>query len=103
MAMEFVSARDLRIQPGQVWRRLNKSGELIVTWNGKPIAVLSSVDEGTLEQTLAAFRRARAQLAVSRIRATAQASGAGKLTLDEIDSEIRAARKTRRPRSSKQR
>jgi antitoxin (DNA-binding transcriptional repressor) of toxin-antitoxin stability system len=103
MAMEFVSARDLRIQPGQVWQRLSKSGELIVTWNGKPIAVLSSVDEGTLEQTLAAFRRARAQLAVSRIRATAQASGADRLTLDEIDAEIRAARKTRRPRSSKQR
>jgi antitoxin (DNA-binding transcriptional repressor) of toxin-antitoxin stability system len=103
MAMEFISARDLRIQPGQVWQRLSKSGELIVTWNGKPIAVLSSVDEGTLEQTLTAFRRARAQLAVSRIRATAQASSAGKLTLDDIDAEIRVARKTRRPRSSKQR
>jgi len=101
MAMEFVSARDLRIQPGQVWQRLNKSGELIVTWNGKPIALLSSVDETTLEQTLVAFRRARAQMAVSRMRATAQASGAGKLTMDDIDAEIRAARKARKARGRK--
>jgi prevent-host-death family protein len=101
MAMEFVSARDLRIQPGQVWRRLNRSGELVVTWNGKPIAVLSSVDEGTLEQTLTAFRRARAQMAVSRIRAAAQTKGIDKLSMDEIDAEIRAARQARKPRASK--
>jgi len=99
MAMEFVSARDLRIQPGQVWQRLNQPGELIVTWNGKPIAVLSSVDEATLEQTLVAFRRARAQMAVSRMRAAAQSSGAAELTADDVDAEIRAARRARKPRT----
>jgi antitoxin (DNA-binding transcriptional repressor) of toxin-antitoxin stability system len=101
MAMEFVSARDLRIQPGQVWQRLSKSGELIVTWNGKPIALLSSVDEATLEQTLIAFRRARAQMAVSRARAAAQAGGTDKLSMNEIDAEIQAARQARKTRSSK--
>jgi len=103
MAMEFVSARDLRTQPGQVWQRLSKSGELIVTWDGKPIALLSSIDEATLEQTLAAFRRARAQMAVTRMRAAAQASGLDKLSMNEIDIEIRAARKARRTRSRKRR
>ena len=96
MTMEFVSARDLRIQPGQVWQRLSKSGELVVTWNGKPIALLSSVDEATLEQTLKALRRARAQVAVSQVRAAAQAQGRDKLTKEEIDAEIRAARKERK-------
>jgi antitoxin (DNA-binding transcriptional repressor) of toxin-antitoxin stability system len=99
--MEFVSARDLRIQPGKVWQRLTESGELVVTWNGKPIALLSSVDEATLEQSLTALRRSRAQVAVSQLRAKAQASGTDKLSLDEINAEIQAMRKARKPRSLK--
>jgi prevent-host-death family protein len=101
--MEFVSVRDLRIQPGQVWQRLNKSGELVITSNGKPIALLSSVDDATLEQTLTAIRQARAQMAVSKLRASAQASGMDKLSPDEIDAEIRVARNARKVRSSKPR
>jgi antitoxin (DNA-binding transcriptional repressor) of toxin-antitoxin stability system len=101
--MEFVSARDLRIQPGKVWQRLIKMGELVVTWNGKPIALLSSVDEATLEQSLTALRRSRAQVAVSQLRAQSQVSGTDTLSPDEIDAEIQAARKARKPRSLKQR
>ncbi len=101
LRMEFVSVRDLRGQPHQVWQWLNESGELIVTRNGKPIAVLSSVDEASLEQTLVAFRRARAQMAVSRMRAAAQSSGAAALTADDIDAELRAARKARKSRAHK--
>ena len=101
--MEFVSVRDLRIQPGQVWQRLNKSGELVITSNGKPIALLSSVDDATLEQTLTAIRQARAQMAVSKLRAAVQASGMDKLSPDEIDAEIRVARNARKVRSSKPR
>lgn len=101
--MEFVSVRDLRIQPGQVWQRLGKAGELVVTWNGKPIALLSSVNSATLEQMLTAVRRARAQVAVSQLRAAAQASGVSNLSQDEIDAEIGAARKARQARLPKRR
>lgn len=94
--MEFVSVRDLRIQPGQVWRRLAEAGELIITSNGKPIALLSGVTDATLEQTLTALRRARAQVAVSQLRAAAQARGADKMSMREIDAEIKAARRERR-------
>ena len=101
--MEFISVRDLRIQPGEVWRRLNKNGELIITSNGKPIALLSSIDNATLEQTLTALRRARAQVAVSQMRAASQSSGRARLSLDEINAEIKAARQARKPRASKRR
>ncbi len=101
--MEFVSVRDLRIQPGQVWRRLSKAGELVLTLNGKPIALLSSVSDSTLEQTLVAFRQARAQAAVSQIRATAQARGLAKLSNDEIDAEIQSSRRSRTTRPPKRR
>lgn len=94
--MEFVSVRELRIQPGQVWKRLSESNELVITSNGKPIALLSGVTDATLEQTLTALRRARAQVAVSQLRASAQARGADKMATAEIDAEIKAARKARR-------
>jgi antitoxin (DNA-binding transcriptional repressor) of toxin-antitoxin stability system len=94
--MEFVSVRELRVQPGQVWKRLSESNELVITSNGKPIALLSGVTHETLEQTLAALRRARAQVAVSQLRASARARGASKMTSTQIDAEIKAARKARR-------
>jgi antitoxin (DNA-binding transcriptional repressor) of toxin-antitoxin stability system len=97
--MEFVSVRELRIQPGQVWKRLTESNELVITSNGKPIALLSGVTDETLEQTLTALRRARAQVAVSQLRASAQARGVDKMTSTQIDAEIRSARKARRRRA----
>lgn len=100
--MEFISVRDLRIQPGQVWKRLAETGELIITSNGKPIALLSGVTDATLEQTLTAMRRARAQVAVSQLRTTAQARGTDKMSMREIDAEIKAARRERR-RSARKR
>jgi len=59
------------------------------------------LEEATLEQTLVAFRRARAQVAVSRLRAAAQVAGTDKLSMDEIDAEIRAARKACQARPPK--
>lgn len=99
--MEFVSVRELRIQPGQVWRRLNETGDMVVTSNGKPIALLSRVDGATLEETLTALRRARAQVALSELRARAEARGLSNLSPQEIDAEIKAARRDRRPRRTK--
>lgn len=94
--MEFVSVRDLRIRPGQVWQRLSQTGDLVITSNGKPVALLWSVDDATLEQTVIALRRARAQMAVSQLRAAAQASGKANLSAKDIEAEIRAARRSRK-------
>ena len=101
--MQFVSVRDLRVQSGQVWARLSKGGELVVTSNGKPIALLSGVTDETLEQTLIALRRARAQVAVSQLRAAAQAQGTDKLTPAEIETEIKLTRRGRKKAASKRR
>ena len=61
--MRFVSVRDLRGQPTKVWRELKQRGELVITSNGKPIAILTSASEDTFEDSLAAIRAARAQRA----------------------------------------
>jgi prevent-host-death family protein len=46
--MEFVSLRDLKINPSKVVGRLRK-GDMIVTRNGKPAAALVYLDEELLE------------------------------------------------------
>ncbi len=89
--MKFVSVRELRGRSGQVWKHLD-GGDVVVTSNGKPIALLSPVREGDLERSLATIRRARALDAVADL----QAAAAGrKITAREVDAEIAAVRKGR--------
>jgi prevent-host-death family protein len=95
--MEFIPVRDLRVQPGEVWRKLREKRDLVITSRGQPIAILIDV-EGDVESTLAAVNRARAQMAVSQMRRAAQAQGVDRLTGDEIDAEIQAARQERQAR-----
>lgn len=94
--MKFITVRDLRGRPGEVWSRLARERDIILTSNGKPIAILSAVSEDTLEDSLAAVRRARAVAAVEKIQSRSTSAGTDKLSLDEINAEIGAARKTRR-------
>jgi len=94
--MEFITVRDLRVRPGQIWERLGQQQDLIITSNGRPIALLTQVSEDDVEETLVALRRARAQLAVSRMRAAAAERGADRITMEEIEAEIKEARQSRR-------
>ena len=94
--MDFVSVRELRTQSAAVWDALSKERDLVVTSNGKPIAVLSATTASTLEASLAALRQARAQLAVAAMQQRAQETGSDKLTLDDVNAEIEAVRRQRR-------
>ncbi len=94
--MRFISVRDLRNNSGQVWRDLPVEQELIVTSNGKPVAILSAVTENRLEESLAAIRRARAMAAVDTMQKRAVKMGLNTMTLEEINAEIAAVRKSRR-------
>ena len=61
--------------------------------NGKPIAILSATTEGTVEASLSALRQARAQFAVAAMQRRAHATGADRLTLEDANAEICAARR----------
>lgn len=90
--MDFISVRQLRTQSADVWQALAESKDLVVTSNGKPIAILSATTAKTLEASLAALRQARAQLAVAAMQRRARATGAERMTLDDINAEIGAVR-----------
>lgn len=92
--MRFVSIRDLRNTPSDVWDAL-ETDDLVLTSNGKPKAVLVRVDNDDLERTLTALQRARAQAAVSRLRTHSATSGLDQADLDAINHEISESRKSR--------
>lgn len=79
-----------------MWKELERERDLVLTSNGKPVAILSAVSEETLEAALTAARQARAVAAVALIQAKSAAAGADKLTLAEINREIASVRKGRR-------
>jgi antitoxin (DNA-binding transcriptional repressor) of toxin-antitoxin stability system len=93
--VKYVSVRELRNRPGRVWAALSRA-DVVLTANGKPMGVLVGVDETRLDDTVAAIRRARATLAVSRMRKKAAATGANRLSMADINREIREARRRRR-------
>lgn len=94
--MTFVSARDLRLHPTQVWGRLAKAHEVIITLKGRPIGILAKASGDEVEAMLQGFRRARAAYAVTRLRAEAAEAGTDRLTPAEIQREINAVRRQRR-------
>ena len=93
--MRFISVRELNTKPKEIWAKI-KDEEVVVTSNGKPIAVLSAVTEENLDKTLRAIRRSRALMAVEEMQKKSAENGLDRLTDGEIESEIRAARRERR-------
>jgi len=79
--MKFLSVRDLKTKSSQVWKELPDQKEMIVTSNGRPIAILSSINENNLEQVLAAFRHARAANAVALIQYESPQKGTDKISI----------------------
>lgn len=93
--MKFVSIRDLRLRGGAVWKALEEGEEAILTSNGKPVALLAGISEEQVEEVVRAFRRARAQAAVTKMREMAVKHGLDRLSQEDIETEIRAARRER--------
>jgi len=93
--MRFISVRDLNTKPKEIWSKI-KEEEVVITSNGKPIALLSGVNEENLEKTVRAIRRSRALIALEEMQKRSIELGLDKLTDSQIESEIRAARKSRR-------
>ena len=90
--MIFVSVRDLRGKSAEIWKKLPGQREIIITSNGRPIAILAAVNESNVEESLSAFRQARAVEAVASLQRRSAEQGTNKITMDEIDAEIKAVR-----------
>lgn len=94
--MRFLTVRDLRNKSAQVWKDLPEEQEMVITNNGRPIAILSSINETNLETSLNSIRRSRLVEALSSIQHLSIKKGKDKLTIDDINQEIMEARKALR-------
>ena len=88
--MNFYTVRDLRTIPKNIWDSLSEGGEVVITNNGKPSALMIDISGGNFEEALQAVRQAQAMITVNKMRKRAAESGY--MTEDEINAEIRATR-----------
>ncbi|MGA2065723.1 MAG: type II toxin-antitoxin system prevent-host-death family antitoxin [Thermoguttaceae bacterium] len=93
--MRFVTVRELRSRSAELWRRLAEEGDLVVTSNGRPVALLSAIPPDALEESLAALRRARATAAVEAMQRQSLMLGTDRMPPAEIEAEVAAVRKGR--------
>jgi len=99
--MKYMSIRDLRGNTAAVRKSLARDGEIVVTANGRPIAVLAPVSPGSVEETVIAIRRARFTRALEDAHASAKESGLSAMSAAEVDAVVREARKATRRRTAR--
>ena len=89
--MRFVGIREFRGNAAKVVESLKEQKEIVITSNGKPVAVLTPTDEERLEENLTALRTARAVQAVTALQRQSAQLGI-EISPEEIEAEIQAAR-----------
>lgn len=89
--MKFYTIRDLRTTPKALWDNLSNDGEVVITNNGKPTAILFDIADGDFEELIKAVRQAKAMLAFNSMRT--KATKKGYMSEEEIEKEIQKVRK----------
>jgi len=96
--MEFIPYRVLRNEPAALRRKLEDEGELVVTVDGKPFAVMIDLAGGeNMDDILLMVSRLRAQMAARAIRSQARRDGLDKMSDEQIDALIQDTRAERKP------
>lgn len=90
--MDYVTVRELREKSGEIWQRVDAGEEFVITRNGKPFALLVGTQPQAVEDTVRALRLARMGELVRQLQAESLANGTDRLTQEDIQAEIDAAR-----------
>jgi antitoxin (DNA-binding transcriptional repressor) of toxin-antitoxin stability system len=90
--MKFITVRDFRTYPKKIWKELLDIQEMIVTNNGKPIAMLTPIIGSDIEYTIKAVRQAKAKLSVEKMREISVRKKSNTFTQKEINSIIKQTR-----------
>jgi len=94
--MNFFAARDLRTQPKNIWNSLQTEGEVVITNNGHPTALMLDISGENFEEVIKAVRQAKAMIAFNGMRKKAAIKGF--MSDEEIENEIAAYRKEKSER-----
>lgn len=95
--MEFIPYRVLRNEPTALRKKLADQGELVVTVDGKPFAVMIDLAGGeNMDDILLMVSRLRAQMAARAIRSQARRDGLDKLSEEQVEALIQKTRAERK-------
>ena len=94
--MQFVPYRDLRNEPSTLRKKLVSEGELIVTVDNKPFALMIHLGDENVQDILLMVSRFHTQMAARSIRSQARRDGLDKMTLKDINALIKGARAERK-------
>jgi antitoxin (DNA-binding transcriptional repressor) of toxin-antitoxin stability system len=91
-----ITVSDLKKRSAKQWSKSAKKGELVITSQGQPVAVLLPTNAGSLDATLSTLRSVRALQAQRSLQQAAEQNGTSELSISDIDAEITTARRARR-------
>ena len=93
--MKFITVRDFRTSPAKIWKELPVEQEMIITNNGKPIALMTPISDSDLEETLASVRKAKAESALITLQLDSFRNGLSEMSMDDINNEISEYRESK--------
>ncbi len=91
--MKFITVRDLKQKTADIWKLVQKDQELVITSNGRPVAILTKASEDTFEEDIDIYRRVRALKALDRIHRVSVQKGVSRTKSGEIERQIGSVRK----------
>jgi len=91
--MKFMSVREFRASTGRIRRDLDRDEEVVLTANGQPFAIVSAVRPEVFDKELDAIRRARAKVALERVRESAARAGTADMSMPEVDKVVADVRR----------
>lgn len=91
--MNFYGIRDLSNNTKNVMTSVSTNKKVIITDNGKPAAIMLSINEANFETVLSFVQKLEMQLAVSELQKQSLTNFPDGLSDEDIQKEIEAARK----------
>ncbi len=93
--MRFLTAEELNLSPDIVQSVAEAKNEIVIISEGRPVALLAGIEEGSFEEALEIIQRIRALRALEQIHMESATSGRDPITDEEIQMEIDAVRMRR--------
>ena len=88
--MNFYTIQELQAAPDDLLQELARDGELVITRDGKPAALMLNLADGNFDERIKAVIQDKAQAAFASMRARAAARGF--MSDEEIEAEIAQVR-----------
>ena len=86
--MKYITINDFNASYIKIWQYFPNDNEMVITNQGKPIALLTPISDFDLEETVKTIRRVKAKQAVKQMQEISLMNNNSAMTEIEIQREI---------------